>query len=60
MMLGQREFSMIDATSIIGWKIKKHELAFKMFLYEDVEKGYVAGGLSPDMSRFYIEMGKAF
>jgi hypothetical protein len=31
-----------------------------MFPYDDAEKGMVAMGLSPDMSRTYVEMARAF
>ncbi len=32
MMLGQRELSMIDATLVIGWKIKEPELAYDVHM----------------------------
>jgi len=57
---GQRELSMIEATEIIRGKIGQHGLSYAMFPYDDAEKGMVAMGLSPDMSRQYIEMSKAF
>ncbi len=31
-----------------------------MFSYEDAEKGMKSAGLSPDMSRLYVEMSRAF
>lgn len=60
LLLGQRDLSMIDATAVISRRIKKFDLTYVMFSYEDAEKGFVGAGLSPDMSRMYIEMDKAF
>lgn len=59
-LLGQRDLTHIEATDIIGKKIGKAGLSYVMFPYEDAEKAMVGGGLSPDMSRMYIEMSKAF
>jgi uncharacterized protein YbjT (DUF2867 family) len=58
-LLGQRDISMIDATSIIGKKINKPGLAYVMFPYNDAEKGLKSAGLSSDVSRLYVEMSKA-
>ncbi len=59
-LLGQRDLSTIEATEIIGRKINKPDLAYVMFPYDEAEKGMVAAGLSPEMSRLYVEMSKAF
>jgi uncharacterized protein YbjT (DUF2867 family) len=59
-LLGQRDLSMIEATEIIGRKINKPGLSYVMFPYDEAEKGLIAAGLSPDMSRLYIEMSRAF
>jgi uncharacterized protein YbjT (DUF2867 family) len=59
-LLGQRDLSLIEATSIIGSRIGKPELKYIMFPYDEAEKGLAAAGLSPDMSRLYVEMSKAF
>jgi uncharacterized protein YbjT (DUF2867 family) len=59
-LLGQRDLSMIEATEIIGRKINKPDLAYVMFPYDEAEKGMIAAGFSPDMSRLYIEMSRAF
>jgi len=59
-LLGQRDLSMIEATEIIGRKINKPGLPYVMFPYEEAEKALIAGGLSPDVSRLYIEMTRAF
>jgi uncharacterized protein YbjT (DUF2867 family) len=59
-LLGQRDISLIEATEIIGRKINKPGLTYVMFPYEDAGKAMVGMGLSPDMSRNYVEMSKAF
>ena len=59
-LLGQRDLSTIEATETIGRKINKPDLAYVMFPYDEAEKGMVAAGLSPDMSRLYVEMSRAF
>jgi len=59
-LLGQRDLSMIEATGIIGRKINKPDLAYVMFPYDEAEKGMIVAGLSPDVSRLYIEMSRAF
>jgi uncharacterized protein YbjT (DUF2867 family) len=57
---GPRDLSLIEATEIIGGKIDRPGLSYLMFPYDEAEKGMVAMGLSPDMSRQYVEMYKAF
>ena len=57
---GPRDLIMMEAAKIIGNKIDKPGLSYVMFPYDEAEKGMVAAGLSPDMSRQYIEMIKAF
>lgn len=59
-LIGPRDLTMIEATSIIAKKIDKPGLAYVMFSYEDAEKGMKSAGLSPDMSRLYVEMSRAF
>ena len=59
-LLGPRDLSLTEAATIIGKKIGKPDLAYTTFPYDDTEKSLVAAGLSPDMSRAYIEMSKAF
>ena len=59
-LLGPRGISLIEATEIIGRKIGKPGLSYLMFPYDEAEKGMIAMGLSPDMSRQYIEMNRAF
>jgi uncharacterized protein YbjT (DUF2867 family) len=59
-LLGQRDLTLTEATAIIGSRISKPGLPYVMFPYDDAEKGMVAMGLSPDMSRTYVEMSRAF
>ena len=59
-LLGPRDLSMTEATKIIGKKVGKPGLAYVMFPYDEVEKGLAAAGLSPDRSRLYVEMSRAF
>ena len=59
-LLGPRDLSLIEATEIIGSKIIRPGLSYIMFPYDEAEKGMIAMGLSPDMSRQYTEMSRAF
>ncbi|MEK6742529.1 MAG: NmrA family NAD(P)-binding protein [Nitrospirota bacterium] len=58
-LLGERDLSLDEAAGIIGKKLQKPDLTYVAFPYEDAEKGMVAMGLTPDLSRLYIEMSKA-
>lgn len=59
-LLGQRDLSMNEAAAIIGKRINRLGLPYVTFSYADAEQSLVAAGLSPDVSRGYIEMSKAF
>ena len=58
-LLGQRDMSLSETASIIGKKLGKPELKYVAFPYEDAEKGMIAMGLTPDLSRLYAEMSRA-
>jgi len=58
-LLGQRDLSLDEAAAVIGKKLDKPDLKYIAFPYDDAEKGMVAMGLTPDLSRLYIEMSKA-
>jgi uncharacterized protein YbjT (DUF2867 family) len=58
-LLGQRDLSLDEVAVIIGKKLGKSDLKYMAFPYDDAEKGMVAMGLTPDMSRLYIEMSQA-
>ena len=59
-LLGQRDLSLTEATAIIGGKINNTGLPYVEFPYDEAGKAMVGMGMSPDMSRTYIEMSKAF
>ena len=58
-LLGQRDLSLDEAAAVIGRKLGKPDLKYAAFPYEDAEKGMVAMGLTPDLSRIYVEMARA-
>jgi len=58
-LLGQRDLSLDEAAAVIGKKMGKPDLKYVAFPYDDAEKGMVAMGLTPDMSKLYIEMSRA-
>jgi len=59
-LLGQRDLTLTEAAAVIGGKIGKTGLPYVMFPYNEAEKAMITMGLSPDMSRNYVEMSKAF
>ncbi|HUI45602.1 MAG TPA: NAD(P)H-binding protein [Nitrospirota bacterium] len=59
-LLGERDLTLIEASGIIGSKISKSGLPYVAFPYDEAENAMVAMGLSPDMSRTYVEMARAF
>ncbi len=59
-LLGERDLTLTAAAGIIGRKISKPGLSYIMFPYDEAEKAMVGMGLSPDMSRTYVEMARAF
>jgi uncharacterized protein YbjT (DUF2867 family) len=58
-LLGQRDLTLEEAFAIIGRKIGKPDLRYVEFTYLDTEKGMIESGLSPDISRLFIEMSRA-
>lgn len=59
-LLGERDLTLTETSGIIGSKISKPGLPYIMFPYDEAEKAMVTMGLSPDMSRTYVEMARAF
>jgi uncharacterized protein YbjT (DUF2867 family) len=59
-LLGPRDISMIEATITIGMKVGMPDLPYMTFPYDQAEKAMTESGLSPDMSRTYVEMARAF
>lgn len=58
-LLGPREYSMAEATSILGTAIGKPELPYVPFPYPDAEQGMIGAGLSPSIAGLYVEMSRA-
>jgi uncharacterized protein YbjT (DUF2867 family) len=59
-LLGQRDLTLVEAAGAIGKGISKPGLPYVMFPYDEAEKGMMSVGLSPDMSKTYVEMARAF
>jgi len=59
-LLGERDLSMKEMTSILGRAIGKPDLPYVQFSYEDTRAAMLAMGLSADVARLYIEMYHAF
>lgn len=57
-LLGPRDISLIEATAIIGRKIRKPDLGYVTLPYEEAEKALITAGLSGDVAKKYIEMQK--
>jgi uncharacterized protein YbjT (DUF2867 family) len=58
-LLGQRDLSLNEAIGVIGRRIGWPDLKYVQFPYEEAVKGMVAMGITPDLSRQFIEMGRA-
>jgi uncharacterized protein YbjT (DUF2867 family) len=58
-LLGPRDLSMQDATTIMGKAIGKPDLKYVQFPYEDTRKALVGKGFSPDLAQLFIEMSEA-
>lgn len=58
-LLGQRDLSLKEAVSVLGRKIGWPDLTYVQFPYEEAAKGMMAMGISPDVSRRFIEMSMA-
>lgn len=58
-LLGQRDLTLAEAIAVIGPRIGRPDLKYVQFSYDDATRGMVASGISPDVSRLFIEMGKA-
>lgn len=58
-LLGQRDLTLEEAIGIIGRKIGWSDLKYVQFPYDEARKGMIALGISPDVSRLFIEMSMA-
>ncbi len=59
-LLGPKDTTMAETTSILGRAIGKPDLKYVQFPYEDARKAMLGMGLSPSMADSYIEMNQAF
>lgn len=59
-LLGERDLTLKEAVRVIGSRIGIPGLQYVAFPYEEAEAGMIGRGLSPDMSRNYVEMARAF
>jgi uncharacterized protein YbjT (DUF2867 family) len=55
-LLGPRDYSMQEATAILGQAIGRPELPYVPFPYADAKQGMMGAGLSENMADLYIEM----
>jgi len=55
-LLGQRDLSLEEAIGVIGHRIGWPDLRYVQFPSDDAVKGMVAMGISPDLSRLFVEM----
>ncbi len=59
-LLGPRDLTMQEATSILGKAIGKDDLQYVQFSYEDTDKALQGIGFTPDGARTYVELSKGF
>jgi uncharacterized protein YbjT (DUF2867 family) len=59
-ILGPRDYSMQEATAILGAAIGKPDLAYVQFSDADFKKGLQGAGFSADVADKFVEMSAAF
>jgi uncharacterized protein YbjT (DUF2867 family) len=59
-LLGPRDFTFKETTSILGKAIDRPDLAYVQFPYEAAFDGMVTMGLSKSMASLYVEMSRGF
>lgn len=59
-LLGPRDYTMDEATRVIGEAIGKKDLKYVEFPYDEAQKAMVSMGLSPDLARLFNEMNRGF
>ncbi len=59
-LLGPRDLTLQEATSILGKAIGKPDLKYVQFSYDDTEKALTGMGFSKDVARLFNEMAKGF
>jgi uncharacterized protein YbjT (DUF2867 family) len=58
-LLGERDLSMTEATSVIARGIGKSNLRYEQFTYDQVQQVLVQMGMPPEKAAVYIEMFEA-
>lgn len=59
-LLGPRDYSMREATEILGASIGNASIPYVEFSYDDFQKALVGAGISADVAERYNEMYRAF
>jgi uncharacterized protein YbjT (DUF2867 family) len=59
-LLGPRDYTMGQATRILGQAIGHPELPYVEFPYDQARQALTAMGLSPDVARLFVEMAEGF
>ncbi len=59
-LLGPRDWSMPEATRVLGRAVGKPDLPYVAFSYEDTQKALEGMGFSPDAAQNMVEMYRAF
>jgi uncharacterized protein YbjT (DUF2867 family) len=57
---GPRDYTMAEATAILGRAVGKPDLAYVQFPYDATKQALVGVGLSASMADLYVEMSRAF
>ncbi len=57
-LLGPRDLSLQEATTLIGKAIGKPDLQYVQFTYDDTQKALLGMGFSPDLARLFVEMSR--
>lgn len=58
-LLGQRDLSMNEVTTIIGKRLGLADLKYVQFSYEETEKGLISAGFSANAVKLFVEMYRA-
>jgi uncharacterized protein YbjT (DUF2867 family) len=59
-LLGPRDYTLAEATQILGAAIGKPELSYVVFPYEQTKAALLQMGMSDEVASTYVEMQKAF
>ncbi len=59
-VLGPKDYSMAEATAILGAAIGRPDLKYVEFPEADARQGMIGAGLSPSVADEFLEMNRAF